>query len=293
MKLVDLGSGAPLVIVPGVQGRWEWMKPAVDALASECRVITFSLADEPTCSGHFDEARGFDCYVEQVTQALDDAGLTTACICGVSYGGLVAAAFAARHPERVSGLVLVSALPPTWHPDARVRFYLRAPRLLSPLFVLNSVRMYREIAAATPGFAGGLAASVRHGLNVLTHMLSPARMARRIQFLAGVDLEREIASVRVPTLVVTGEARLDRVVPVRLTEEYLRIWPGAERVTIRSTGHLGLITRPREFARAVVPFVVRQSTGTGESESGAGSRATAIESWDSDGQVSEKERRFG
>jgi pimeloyl-ACP methyl ester carboxylesterase len=277
MKLVDLGSGAPLVIVPGIQGRWEWMKPAVDALAGECRVITFSLADEPTCRSQFDEARGFDCYVEQVTQALDEARLTTACICGVSYGGLVAAAFAARHPERVNGLVLVSALPPTWHPNARVRFYLRAPRLLSPLFILNSLRMYREIAAATPGFVGGIQASARHAVNVLTHMLSPARMARRVRFLEAVDLDREIAALALPTLVVTGEPRLDRVVPVGLTEEYLRICPDVERVTIGSTGHLGLITRPQEFARVVVPFVARQRAGT--RDSGAGAR--------------EKERRFG
>jgi len=46
-------------------------------------------------------------------------------------------------------------------------------------------------------------------------------------------------------------------VPVRLTEEYARMWPHAERVTIAHTGHLGLITRPGEFAEAVVPFADR------------------------------------
>jgi pimeloyl-ACP methyl ester carboxylesterase len=272
MKLVDLGSGPPLVIVPGIQGRWEWMKPAIDALAAGCRVITFSLADEPTAAGRFDETRGFDSYVDQVGQALDAAGLTTACICGVSYGGLVAAAFAARHPERVGGLILVSPLPPTWCPDARVRFYLRAPRLLSPLFLLASLRMYREIAAATPGFLGGIRAAARHGINVLTHMLSPARTARRVRFLEAADLPRELAALPLPTLVVTGEARLDRVVPVGLSEEYLRICSPAERVTIRSTGHLGLITRPQDFAAAVVPFVARHAAPA--SEAGLRQRAT-------------------
>jgi pimeloyl-ACP methyl ester carboxylesterase len=298
MKLVDLGSGAPLAIVPGIQGRWEWMKPAVDALAGGCRVITFSLADEPTCDGRFDAARGFDSYVDQLGQALDDAGVETACVCGVSYGGLIAAAFAARHPERVSGLVLVSALPPSWHPDARVRLYLRAPRLLSPLFFLNSLRMYREIAAATPGFVGGLRASARHAITVLTHMLSPARMARRVRFLDAVDLRREVPSLAVPMLIVTGEPRLDFVVPVRLTEEYLRICPTAERVTIGSTGHLGLITRPQEFASAVVPFVRRHS-GTRGSESAT--RRTRVGLRDADApddtrdapRHEEKERRCG
>jgi pimeloyl-ACP methyl ester carboxylesterase len=257
MNIVDVGSGPPIVLVPGIQGRWEWMKPAVDALAATCRVITFSLADEPTCGGHFDAGRGFDCYVEQIGEAMDRAGVARACVAGVSYGGLVAAAFAARHPDRTSSLMLVSALPPTWTPDARVRFYLRWPRLLMPIFMLASLRMYKEIAAAQPGVLQGVAAAAMHGTNVLRHMFSPGRMARRVHLLEAMDFSDEMASIVAPALVVTGDAALDRVVPVRLTEEYLRILPQAERVTLSRTGHLGLITRPREFAAATVSFVAR------------------------------------
>ncbi len=72
MRVVDRGSGVPVVLVPGIQGRWEWMAPAVEALAARCRVITFSLADEPSAAW---PARGigFDAYVEQIGQALDAA----------------------------------------------------------------------------------------------------------------------------------------------------------------------------------------------------------------------------
>ena len=259
MKLVDVGSGAPVVIIPGIQGRWEWMSPAVNTLASRCRVVTFSLADEPTGGGRFDEAHGFDCYVDQVSEAMNSAGLAAATVVGVSYGGLIAAAFAARHAERVAGLILVSAIPPQWTPDARVRFFLRAPTLLSPLFVLGSLRLYREIAAATPGVLPGMRAAARHGLNALTHMFSPTRMARRVHALECVQLDRELEPVHVPTLIITGEAALDRVVPVRLTEEYARMWPHAERMTIAHTGHLGLITRPGEFANAVAGFADRHA----------------------------------
>jgi aminoacrylate hydrolase len=244
-----------VVLVPGIQGRWEWMKPAVDALAAACRVITFSLADEPTCGGRFEPAKGFDCYVEQVREAMDAAGVERACICGVSYGGLIAAAFTARHAERVNGLVLVSALPPSWTPDARARFYLRWPRLLMPLFLVSSLKMYREIAAARSGLVDGVTTAARHAASALGHMASPARMARRIHALESLNLERELDGVAVPALIVTGEAGLDRVVPVTRTEEYVRIFPHAERVTLDRTGHLGLITRPREFADAVAPFV--------------------------------------
>ncbi|HVG54884.1 MAG TPA: alpha/beta hydrolase [Vicinamibacterales bacterium] len=259
MQIVDVGSGAPVILVPGIQGRWEWMKPAVDALSARCRVVTFSLADEPTCGGRFDAAHGFDCYVDQIREAMDLAGISKAVVAGVSYGGLIAAAFAAHHPARVSGLVLVSAIPPRWSPDTRARFYLRAPRLLSPLFILNSLRMYREIAAATPGVLQSVATSVRHGMNVLTHMMSPGRMARRVHLLGSVKLDHEMAGMNVPTLIVTGEPALDMVVPVRFTEEYTRLWPHAERVTIARTGHIGLITRPDAFAEAVAPFVERHA----------------------------------
>ena len=122
MKIVDRGGGTPVVVIPGIQGRWEWMRPAIDALAQRARVITFSLADEPSSGGRFDDTGGFWCYVEQVREALDAAGVARAAVCGVSYGGLIAAAFASRYPERAASLILVSALPPSWRPDNRVRF---------------------------------------------------------------------------------------------------------------------------------------------------------------------------
>jgi pimeloyl-ACP methyl ester carboxylesterase len=61
---------------------------------------------------------------------------------------------------------------------------------------------------------------------------------------------------------VTGEAALDAVVPVRLTEQYLRLWPHAERATIPHTGHLGLITRPDVFSDTVASFVDRQQSAS-------------------------------
>ncbi len=229
------------------------MRPTVDALAARCRVVTFSLADEPTAHAAFDEASGFDAYVEQVAGAMDAVGLERAVVCGVSYSGLVAAAFAARHPERVSALVLVSAVHPSWQPNARAAFYLRAPRLHAPLFCLASVRLYREIAAATPGFWRGLGAAVRHGARAATHPFDARRMARRVAMAQGLDWSG-LNDVHVPVLVVTGEPSLDLVVPPALTREYLKTWPHARHVTLPRTGHLGLITRAKEFAELVGRF---------------------------------------
>ena len=253
MNIIDRGSGAPVVLIPGVQGRWEWMGPGVDALAERCRVITFSLADEPTCHGRFDASHGFECYVQQVIEAMDATGVATATVCGVSYAGLIAATVAARYPERVSSLVLVSAIPPSWRPDDRVKFLISYPRLLSPLFCLGALRLYPEIAAARGGRLAGLGFTLVNVVHIIRHMFSPTLMAGRVHHLVGLDLEPEISRLELPTLVITGD-EADRVVPAQLTRQYLQLLPHARSATIPRTGHLGLVTRPDVFADLVAGF---------------------------------------
>ena len=46
MRIVDEGAGTPVVLVPGVQGRWEWMKPTVDALARTGHLGLITRPDE-------------------------------------------------------------------------------------------------------------------------------------------------------------------------------------------------------------------------------------------------------
>jgi 3-oxoadipate enol-lactonase len=254
MRIIDKGSGVPVVLVPGIQGRWEWMRPAVEALAKQCRVITFSLADEPTSDASFDEASGFECYLRQINDVLEATGVESAIICGVSYGGLIAASFAARYPDRTRGVIVVSAIPPSWTPDQRVKFLMRAPRLLSPLFCIHSLRLFGEMIVAREGLRPALTFAARHVVTVAIYRFSPPLMARRVRLLEGIRLEPALTQLRVPALIVTGQAELDRVVPVALTRDYLRLWPHARAVTIERSGHLGCITRADVFAEVVAKF---------------------------------------
>jgi pimeloyl-ACP methyl ester carboxylesterase len=239
------------VIIPGLQGRWEWMKPAIDALAQRARVITFSLADEPTARAEFDEAAGFRNYVEQVRDALDQCGIERAAIAGVSYGGLIAAAFAVRYPDRTASLILISALTPWWRPDARRTRWAALPWLFVPAFCARAVRHYREIAAAVDGERRPLTVAARIALTTMRYAFHPGRMGRRIRMLSSLRIENDLAGVQVPVLLLTGEDELDRVVPPSVTREYLKVWPRAQTVTFSRTGHFGLITRPEEFAALI------------------------------------------
>ena len=255
--IVERGHGVPIIVVPGLQGRWEWMAPAIDALADYGRVVTYSLADERTSGCRCDVACGFQAYLAQLEAAFDEAGVERAVLVGVSYGGLIAAEFAARHPDRTLGLVLASALPFGWTPDARARFYLRAPRLLSPLFVLSSpLRMYPELRAATGGLAALARTAASQGWRVLRAPASPARMARRLAWSDAHPFSPRLPH-DLPALIVTGEPGLDRVVPPASTARYRELLPQAELATLPRTGHIGLVTRAPEFAALVGGFAGR------------------------------------
>jgi len=60
---------------------------------------------------------------EDVLEVLDEAGISSARIVGASFGGLVALETAARAPERVDGLVLLSALAPGVEPTPALQAF--------------------------------------------------------------------------------------------------------------------------------------------------------------------------
>lgn len=246
MTVIDRGQGSPIVVVPSLQGRWENLSPAIDALARSHRVITFSLS----------AARALDGLADQIGAALNDRGLERATILGISFGGRVALRFAARRPEHTSALILVSVPGPHFRMKRSHRVYARYPRLFAPLFFAAMPgRVWAELAAALPD-ARARRAFARWQLKTLLRApLSPSQIGARALLIDGLDASADCARVSAPTLIVSGEPALDFVVPSDGTIEYARLIAGARAVTLTGTGHLGSITRPHAFAAVVHDFL--------------------------------------
>jgi 3-oxoadipate enol-lactonase len=264
--VIDRGQGSPVVLIPGIQGRWEWMAPAIEALSARTRVLSFSL-DEGNTPGagmdpgrperrHRAEAETFEAWVRLIDHVLDSAGIARAAIAGVSFGGLIAVRYAAQRPERVASLVLVSAPSPRWPLDRRRRMYLRHPHLALPLFAARgAASLLPETFAARVTWRSRVTFGVFYAVRAVRFPVSPRRMAAWVRAWQATDLETDCRHIAAPTLVLTGEPGLDRQVPVASTRQYLGLIRGARYAQLRRTGHIGLVSRPDEFASVVTSFV--------------------------------------
>lgn len=251
----------PLVLIPGIQGRWEYMRGTVDALSAHFQVLTFSL-----------RGNTMEDYANQVSRVLDEHHIERAIICGVSFGGLVALHFAAASPKRTIALVMVSTPAPGWHLRPRHQLYARLPWIFGPLFLAETPwRLRAEMSAALPDRRARWAFN-RAALR--TFISAPVRlsaMAARARLIERLDMRADCARVSAPTLVVTGEPELDHVVPAERSSEYARLIGGARGAILERTGHTGTMTRPDAFAEMVHRFIVGVdgSVGTGRTHGSA------------------------
>jgi pimeloyl-ACP methyl ester carboxylesterase len=247
------GSGPPLVLVPGMQGRWEWMTPTVAALAARFRVAAYSLCGEPGAPPLEPSFAGDLARLDDVCRAL---GPDPVVLVGVSFGGRIAVRYAAEHPERVRALVLASAPGPDFALPPRQARWLARPRLSLPAFVLTAPGRARpELRNVFPRWAD----RVRFGAGMLWQAMrapmSSGRAAQRIRLALADDVAASARRVQAPTLLVTGEDGLDQLVPPASTRGYRECIARTEVARLEGTGHMGVVTRAATFAGLVGRFV--------------------------------------
>jgi pimeloyl-ACP methyl ester carboxylesterase len=253
--MFDKGEGPPVVVVPGLQGRWEWAKPALNELARSCRAISYSLSGDIGSGRKSPRERGFDGYLEQLDDVLTGKGLQRAVICGVSFGGFVALRYASRYRDRVSALILASAPGPGWQPSAQQAQWLSRPWWSTPAFLATSpMRVWPEVRAALPPLGARLTFLARQGLLCAAAPMIPPLMASRVACVSDIDFHGDCQHISAPTMIISGEEPLDRVVPVPSTRKYAQLIPGAEYRMLKRTGHMAILTQPSKFAALVSEF---------------------------------------
>ena len=184
-----------------------------------------------------------DRCVEDLEAVVDSCKLSRFVLFGATIGGMTALTYAARHPERVSHLVIIGSLavgrmkrdPPALIEETALE--LKAIELGwgndNPAFRQFFTSMF--IPDSTPEQA--------RSLNELIRIAStPQSAIRRLQPFHYVDLREAAAQVRCPTLVF--HARHDARIPFEQGRALATLIPGARFVALDSRNHWVVETEP-------------------------------------------------
>lgn len=228
----------------------------LDGLAAGHRLIRY---DERGCGmSDWDVASfGFDAWVDDLESVVDAAGLDRFPLLGVSQGGAVAIAYAARHPERISHLVLAGA----YARGRAVRAESEAERAEAALDVdLARVGWRRQDASFLQVFASqflpdGTPEQWTDFIDFQRQTTSPDNAVRFLDEFARIDVSAIAPHVTCPTLVL--HSRDDVRVPSSQAVELATLIPDSELVMLDSPNHLLSASEPawHEFIGRIDAFI--------------------------------------
>ena len=202
----------------------------------------------------------FEAFVSDLETVFDAAGVERAPVVGLSQGAAVAAAFAARHPERVSGLVLIGGCARGW----RVKQHPRLTEQVEAMMVLMRIGWGGRNAAFRQMFTSRFFPRARPELaewwnELQRQTTTPENAAALLSALGDLDVRGELPRVKAPTLVL--HAREDAVVPMKDGVELASGIAGARFVTLESGNHVLIPGEPAWYrlVAEVEQFLAQES----------------------------------
>jgi len=240
------GGGKPLVLIHAFPFDGRMWAATAKALGGRCRVIAPDMRGFGASSLGGRDASIAD-MADDVAGLLDSLGIERAAVGGLSMGGYVSLAFAARHPERLERLILADTRAAA---DSEVARAGRADALALVAKEGVAALVERQLAALlSPAASDGVRDHVR-GLG----KQSPEGVSAGIRALRDrPDRRAELPSIAVPALLIVGTD--DKISPPVEMAGMASAIPGARLVEIAGAGHLSNLERPSEFVAAVANFI--------------------------------------
>jgi len=246
-----LGASGPYLIAlgltncPAVRSRVWGITRHWDRMSRFCRVI---LYDRRGVGFSAAPERGYsiDICVEDLRAVLDAVGVERVVLWGATDGGPLAIAFAAQHPERVSGLILAGTTPrlSNW---GDFRWGIN-PAVLQSFIRLDAVDQGEAVAQLTRTRRGRLEET--GAVSEVIRRVPRAAWSQIVAALATADARSLLAHVRAPTLVVHDPH--NQYIPVGAAH-YLRDHMPGSRLEI--TDEYGAVIFKEPLYRKIEAFI--------------------------------------
>jgi 2-hydroxy-6-oxonona-2,4-dienedioate hydrolase len=255
-RILDAGTGAPLMFLHGMGGHLEAYSRNVRSHAAHFRVLApdfigHGFSDKP------DLAYEIPAYAGHILDLMDSMGLDKANFSGASLGGWVAAWIAARFPERVNKLVLNTA--GGFDIDQSV---MERIKRLSMESVTNptrdSVKKRLELIMAHPQSVTEELVDIRFQIysqpgmiHTMENIMCLESMEVRRRNLLAPELLRKITA---STLVIWTTN--DPIFPVEVGRRFTQYIPDCRFALMEDCGHWPQFEKADEFNRVHLEFLL-------------------------------------
>jgi proline-specific peptidase len=264
------GSGPMLVCHPGGPGFSSLYLADLGGLDPELELVLLDPRGSGGSSRPADpRAYAVEDYVADLELLREHLELERLNLLGHSHGGIVAAAYAARHPERIEHLILASALArfspeqeeamqqamerrahEPWYEDAKAALEAEeagdyeSDEELAELSVREFPFYFATYGESERAYLDSLRGDVPNG---------DALRFFNAEVFETFDLRPELPRITAPTLVVTGQE--DFITGPPSAADFVSAIPHAELVLILGAGHFVFVEAPGPFREAVLSFL--------------------------------------
>ena len=274
----ELGDGAPLAVLHGGPDfDHAYLRPELDRLAGSARLVYYDQRGRGrTTAG----VRPTDVTMGSEIRDLDalraHLGVEAVAVLGHSWGAVVAMEYAARHPGRVTHLVLLNPAPATradWVLLGESLARHRSPADVERMTEIAGTTAFKQGDAAAeadyyrahfrmtlrqPGLLEELVLRLRRHFTadgVLAARAIEERLYDETCRTDGFDLLPGLRGLTVPTLVLTGEHDF---IPVEAAARIAGAVPGARLAVLPGCGHFTFLERPDDVHAEIGALLARR-----------------------------------
>lgn len=260
-----VGSGYPIIKAANWLSHLEhdWNAPIWSPLFRRLALNHYFVRYDERGNGLSDwlaNELSFDAFVTDLETVVDASGVDRFALLGISQGAAVSIAYAVKHPERVSHLVLFGGYPAGWRINAS-EAVIREREAIMTLTETGWGQdnpAYRQIFSST--FMPSADATELAWFNDFQRRTtSPENAARFLSVFGDIDVRDLLPQLKVPTLVLHSLG--DQRIPVSVGRQLAEAIPKARFVGLESDGHLLLGREPASeaFIEAVRRFIASKS----------------------------------
>lgn len=242
----EAGSGPAVVLLHGIGNQSGSWVQQLETLADHHRLIAW---DAPGYGGSDDlpaPAPSAADYAGSLAALLDALRIERATLVASSLGCVTAAAFAARHPERVERLVLLNAA----GGHGALPAAEREEKLAARLAMLERLGPSGMAANPSPGMLSAHASPTARALAAWsTARLRPAGYAQAARMLSTGHIAQDAARYPGPVRVIGASA--DTITPPAACRAIAAAFAHGQYVELPGVGHLAYIEDPRGANAAI------------------------------------------